>query len=52
MARGEEIGLTAREIGQLKQAGKLEETIARGSSRFANNPALRESYDLKERRIY
>ncbi len=45
----DEIGFTAREIGQLKQAGKLEGTIVNNLERIANNPALLESYELFER---
>jgi tetratricopeptide (TPR) repeat protein len=46
---GEELGFTAREMGQLKQAGKVEEFIANNKERIANNPALRESEKLFER---
>ncbi len=42
----EELGFTAREMGQLKQAGKLEGAIANNLERIANNPALRESHEL------
>jgi hypothetical protein len=42
----EELGCTAREMGQLKQAGKLEGSIADKLERIANNPALRESFEL------
>lgn len=45
----EECGISASEMGQLKQAGKLESTVATGAERFAENPALRESYLLHKR---
>ncbi len=42
----EELGVTASEVGQLKQAGKLEGAIANNLERISNTPALRESVDL------
>ena len=41
---GEELGFTAQEIGQLKQAGKLETAVSSAYENLA--PSLRESYDL------
>jgi hypothetical protein len=41
-----ELGFTAREVGQLKQAGKLEETVSHALENISKNPAMRESFEL------
>lgn len=43
---GEEVGLTPFEMGQLKKAGHLENTITNTFEAFSKNPALRESFEL------
>ena len=40
---GEELGLTAREMAHLKQAGTLESTVASTAESMAHNPIMRES---------
>lgn len=42
----DELEFTSREMGQLKQAGKLEEAIANNLERIANSPVLTESHEL------
>jgi len=46
MALGEEVGLSAREMAQLKQAGKLEGTISHTFESISKNPAMRESFEV------
>jgi tetratricopeptide (TPR) repeat protein len=41
---GEELGLTAQEMGQLKQAGRLEGTVTRAYETLS--PSMKESYEL------
>jgi tetratricopeptide (TPR) repeat protein len=45
----EDLGFSVREMGQLKQAGKLEETVANVFESVANNPEALESSKLFER---
>ena len=42
----EELGFTAREMGQLKQAGKLEGTVSNRLESLSNNPIMRQSFEL------
>lgn len=42
----EELGFPIQEIVHLKQAGQLEEAVAKTVERFAGNSALRESWEL------
>lgn len=46
---GEELGYSAREMAQLKQAGKLEGTISHTFESISKNPAMRESFKLFNR---
>lgn len=45
MALAEDVGLTAREMGQLKQAGKLETTVSNRCENISRNPMMRESIE-------
>ncbi len=45
----EDLGFSAPEMGKLKQAGQLETAIANTLDYIAQNPAMRESFDLFER---
>jgi len=45
----DELGFTAQEMGQLKQVGQLEATIANNIDYIAKNPALKESFELFDR---
>lgn len=49
IALGEELGYSAQEMTQLKQAGKLEGAVDNTFGNIANNPAMRESFDVFER---
>lgn len=42
----DELGFTAQEMGQLKQAGKLETTVSNTFENITKNPAMRESFEL------
>ncbi|MGE5196071.1 MAG: hypothetical protein ACM3JI_01925 [Anaerolineae bacterium] len=42
----EELGFPAHEMGQLKKAGNLEKVVADTFENIANNPAMRESFEL------
>ncbi len=46
---GEELGLPVHEMAQLKQAGQLERVVATTCERIAQDPAMRESFELFER---
>jgi tetratricopeptide (TPR) repeat protein len=45
----DELGFTAREMGELKQAGKLEETLSNTFENISRNPVARESFELFDR---
>jgi hypothetical protein len=45
----DELGFTAAEMGQLKQAGQLETTVANTMDYIAQNQAMRESFELFNR---
>lgn len=45
----EELGFPVQEIALLKQSGQLEGAVAKTVERFANNPAMRESWELFDR---
>ncbi len=46
---GKELGFTTREMTQLKQAGKLEGTIAHAYENVVKVPAIRESFEIFEK---
>jgi len=46
---GEELGLSTREMGQLKQAGQLEAVVATTCERIAQDAAMLESFELFKR---
>jgi tetratricopeptide (TPR) repeat protein len=49
IALGEELGYSAQHMTQLKQAGKLEGTLAKNTEWVFSDPAMRESYQLFEK---
>jgi hypothetical protein len=48
VALGEELGFTAKEMGQLHKVGELERVVGKGRDFFAGNPEMQASYDLFE----
>jgi tetratricopeptide (TPR) repeat protein len=46
IALAEELGFTAHDMAQLKQAGRLEEAVSGAFERVVHDPALRDSYEL------
>lgn len=42
----EELGFSLKELEHLRKAGQLESTLAKSSEFIANNPAMKESYEL------
>lgn len=45
----DELGLTAQEMGQLKQTGKLGTTVSNTFENISKNPVIRESFELFDR---
>ena len=46
LAAGEDLGLTTKQMADLKQAGALEQTVGKGRNYFEGNPKLQASYDV------
>jgi hypothetical protein len=46
LTAGEDLGLTVKQVAQLKQAGELEQVVGKGRDFFAGKPELQASYDL------
>jgi len=46
LTAGEDLGLTAKQMAELKQAGNLEQVVGKGRDFFAGKPELQASYDL------
>jgi len=48
LAAGEDLGLTAKEIAELKQAGNLEQVVDKGRDYFVGKPEMQASFDRFE----
>ena len=46
LTAGEDLGLSVKQMAELKQAGELEQVVGKGRDFFAGKPELQASYDL------